>query len=871
MSFSSSLSDLGNSIQKNLDGLKQDFLNQINGTPGGITRNLAGTALPWDSSQSRFFLPVSIDPDRWDKLFPYRLIVIDTAKGNQVVNGTANMDINIRKDVGRTSIEFTPLSQQWIYTLPITPQQLNIQDQYAIQTTATLLGVNEEHSGVRFKMISAQGTMGVWSFRESVVQPPASPDVIQSIFGGTISAIGDTLSQVARTINAATSDHPAPKPVSKRPELSQAGKNSTGYFHALALMTFLEQYAEAKKDPNNSTWRLVFDIPKQNQSFVVTPIGFNWMQNAQKPMEVGYNMQLKAWRRIDLNAVVKETNNVQPLSPGILQRIIQTVTEARATLSSITNLIGAVRSDVTKPLEVLRQTSLFVKDLAGVVLTAADLPFQIQRDYKYALSDFFKSLTPDEILRNAASDPSVAQALKDLQIGWSRAEGTSANSVRTGQLGPGAAQAQSIDPGLAIFDQPEKAFALINQADIFSLQLTAAQKDSIDDAVDQARQITVDDLKSFRSTINELSLQLSNNFGAGDAYYNEIYGRPAPSTRIQEMTLDEYQILKSLYDTIQSYDLLTATTQVDDLQKKTNMDYVAGLAQDSGIEFQTSQAKILAPVPFGLSIEGIAMRYLGDAQRWLEIATLNNLRSPYIDENGFQYPLLSNASGRQITIGSEDNLYVGQRVVLSSSTATPSARKILGIDRLSDTSFLLTLDGVANLDNFITSDSAYLQAYLPGTVNSQQKIFIPSDLPVPTDPRIIVPASTQSDPLVGLSKVDWLLTDDGDIAVNSYGDFRLSAGMTNLIQALKIKIGSQKGKILLHPEFGLGIKAGMMNSDTDAQQVFKDINKALENDARFAGLDSLQVTINGPTMTINMGVRLAGNQGVFPIAFDVPI
>lgn len=870
MAFSSSLGDLGDSIKKNFDSLKSDFQSQLNSRTGGLTRDIAGSALPWDSSKSRFFVPISIDADRWDKLFPYRLMVIDTHKGNQIVNGTSNMDINIRKDNGRTAIEFTPLTQQWIFTLPITPKQLRITDQFAIQTTATLLGVNEEHSGVRFKMINAQGTMGVWSYRESVVQPPGSPDVIQSIFGGTLSAIGNTLSQVARTINAATSNHPAPKPISKRPEISTAGKNSTGYYHAMALQQFLEQYAEAKKDPKNASWRLVLDMPKQNQSFVITPMIFDWIQSEQRPMEIMYSLQLKAWRRIDLKAKIKEKNNVQSLSPGILQRIMSTISEGRKTLSSITSLIGAVRSDVTRPLEVLRQTSLFVKDLAGVALTAADLPFQIQRDYKYAINDFFKSLNGSEILRNAATDPAVAQALKDMNVGWNRAEGLSSGSIRTGQLGPGAAQLQSIDPGMNKLDNPEKNHSLIDQANIFSLNLTGAQQEQVDAAIEAARQITVDDLKGFRSVINELSLQLSNNFGAGSSYYNQIYGRPEPSARIQPMTLDEYQILKVLYDTMQCYDILTATTEVDDLQKKTNMEYVAGLAEDAGIAFESSQSKILAPVPFGLTIEGISMRYLGDAQRWLEIATLNNLRSPYIDENGFQYSLLSNASGRQITVGSQDNLYVGQRIVLRSSTQSPIARKILGIDRLSDTSFLLSLDGEANLDNFIVADSAYLQAYLPGTVNSQQKIFIPSDLAVSDDPRIIVPPSTQSDPLVGLSKVDWLLTDAGDIAVNSYGDVRLAAGMTNLIQALKIKIGTQKGTILLHPDFGIGIRAGMMNADTDARQVFDDLSKAIADDTRFQGLDSLQVIINGPTMTINMGVRLAGNNGVFPIAFDVP-
>jgi hypothetical protein len=321
---------------------------------------------------------------------------------------------------------------------------------------------------------------------------------------------------------------------------------------------------------------------------------------------------------------------------------------------------------------------------------------------------------------------------------------------------------------------------------------------------------------------------------------------------------------------MQSYDILTATTEVDDRVKQTNMEYIAGLAVDAGIIFNgIPNSKILVPVPFGLTIEAIAARFLKDPQRWLEIATLNNLRDPYIDENGFKVPLLSNATGRQITISSVDNMYIGQRVVLASTTQSQTARVVLGIDRLSDTSFLLTLDGVANLDNFIIADAAYLQAYLPGTVNSQQKIFIPSDIEISNDPNIIAPASTLSDPLVGLSKVDWLLTESGDIARNAYGDFRFAAGITNLIQALKIKIATRKGSVLLHPSFGLGIRAGIMNSEFNIQDIYDDINTLIEQDPRFQGLSGLQISLDGPTLTISMGVVLAGSQGVYPVTFQM--
>lgn len=852
-----------NQLKQEVGNIEDSLLNRFRSASTGLAKQASH---PWSNQpQSKFFPYVTIQPSYWDKLFPYRLLVIDVTKGNQVVNGSNAPKISVRS-AGNAIVEFTPLGRQWVYTLPISPQQLNITDQYAIKTSATLRGIAEEHNGVRFKMISAAGTMGVWPYRASLTNPPSSPTILQSIFGGIIESANNLVSQVNRVINTATTGHPASKPKTPRPEDLES--TSTGYYQAMALQQFLEQYAEAKKNPANAGWRLVFDIQKQNQSFVVTPLPFTWIQNAQKPLEVQYQFQLKAYRRIDLKQAISPVKpTIESISPGILQRILNTISEARKVTSASVDLIGAVRSDVTKPLDVLRQTSLFVKDLVGVAITAADLPFQLQRDYASSIKDSLNILANS--VSTISSDPSVRSALAAIAASSIVVEGLRLSAVDGGQIGKTAIDAQSIDPANNVFKQPERNYELMDQAPLFSLSLNDSQQNNVDNVISDASLITVDDLKSFRSTIQELSLQLSNNFGSGDAYYSQIYNRPAPKDRIQPLTLDEYSILKSLYDVMQCYDILTATTEIDDLNKQTSMQYVAGLADLAGIEFNISTSKILVPVPFGLTVEAIAARYLGDPQRWLEIVTLNNLRDPYIDENGFQRSLLSNATGRQITIDSIENIYVGQRIILASTTQSQTARRILGIDRLSDTSFLLTLDGESNLDNYLLTDKAYLQAYLPGTVNSQQKIFIPSELPISNDPSITPPSSTAGDPLVGLSKVDWLLTDNGDVAANSFGDFRLSAGMTNLIQALKIKIGTPKKSILLHPEFGLGVRPGTMSSDIDIQDIYDSINKLIIEDPRFQGLERLQVSIDGPVLTINMGVQLAGSQGVFPLTFQL--
>lgn len=614
----------------------------------------------------------------------------------------------------------------------------------------------------------------------------------------------------------------------------------------------------------------MLDIPKQNQSLVVSPMQFSWIQNSQNPLWVNYSLSLKAWRRINLaNKAVSVNIQINKVSPGLLQRLLNTVTAARTVMAQSINLINAVRSDADKPLEILRQTSLLLKDGAGVGVAAADLPKQIGNDYQSAITQYI--YTNRISIKQNNTDSGTASAISNIVQDKNVSEGLSSGAVVGGQIGTAAMNLQNSSPTNQVFANSDEYFTLFNAVPVSGLALTTAQQNQLNSLLDEIRQITVDDLKQFRNTIADLAFQISNYLGTSTAYYNQMYGKGTANVRTQPITLDDYQVLNALYGVIEAYDLLTATNYYDQINAQTNMEYVAGLADSSNIAFSVPNSKIVVPVPYGLTVEGIALRYLNDAQRWLEIVTLNNLREPYIDETGFQKPLLSNGIDRQIVVKDAVNLYVGQTVTIKSSTALPTTRKILNIDILNDSSVLLTLDGTANMGNYLLSDLAYLQAYLPGTTNSQQKIFIPSDLVAQPDDGVNTPAAVSGDPLVGLSKVDWLLTDDGDLATNNFGDFRLSAGLTNLIQALKIKMQTKKGSLTLHPEFGLGIAPGMSTTDTNTQDIYDTINKLIQDDPRFGGIEKLQIQVGKGALTINLSVFLANGNGVLPLTFDLKI
>lgn len=873
------------------------LLGALNSAPAGVpntgnlpwagTSNPGPTNVPNNQSQSAvsssFFPYFAPDPNLWDKLVDYRIVVVDTTNGNRVVGGNLISSVEVNP-LGNGTLSFTSLGTAWEFFLPITPQQLSITDPYSINTSATLRGILEEHSGVRFKNITIQGTFGVWPGRKSIAVQPGTPNVLQSVFGGTITAAQNVATQFTSIINNITTGSNASKPTTVRPDTTvpsetissasdpEYGGVGTGYYQTIMLSQFLEQYAEAKRNPANAGWRLVFDIPKQKQSFVVTPVGFTWNENANRPMEINYNLQFKAWRRINLkDNIISVPLQVTQLTPGVLQTILNTIQAAQNTAAAAVNLIGSVRSDVDNILNIIRQTGLLVKGLAGVAVAANDLPAQLTTDAQSTISQFLSTVNPNNLFPPASTDQTTVTALANIKSSAATSEGLSQQAVMNGQIGPSAAAQSVLNPSNAVFANPLQYPLLLSQVPTNSLSLNSAQQNALQNEVDNVNSFTVADLKNMRATILTLCLQLSNSFGAGNAYYDTLFNQPAPLSRSEPMTLDEYNILQSFYELLLAYDQLTATTLLDNNQILNSIEYVSALAATSDIEFISPNSKIQVPVPFGLNMEQIAQLYLGDAQRWLEIVTLNELREPYIDENGFQYSLLSNADGRNIVIGSNEDLFIGQTVYLNSATQTPTARTILNIVMLSQTSFLLTLDGLANLSVFTIVDQAYIQAYLPGTVNSQNVIFVPSDIQTPAFDQISIPSSVANTQLVGLSKVDWLLTPNGDLATTNTGDFRLAAGITNLIQALAIKFGTKLGTSLPNPDFGLGFRVGSMNSDVNAKDLYNQIVTLITNDPRFQAVSGLQVTLNGPSLGINLGVQIAGQTGVFPVGFTLPM
>jgi hypothetical protein len=858
-------------------------------------------SLPWSTQTDVFFEKKDIDHKRASKIYPYKLAVIDVSNGNAIVGENPNplpnseaarkQGLNTPKDLPEEYLESRLESggllfslqkkNKWEITLPITPQQLNTTDIFSIITTPTARGIVEEHNGVVFKNISVSGTTGVWPSRSAFPDPNASsgnnsPFGI-TLFGGTIEAAG----QVGRAFNNLNQK---PLPQSPDPSSFSSGlQYETGYYQAEQLQQFLEQYAIAKKDPKNKNWRLVWWTPKTNEALVVTPVQFSLTKSQASPNEHLYSMQFKAWKRVKVKIGKNEEDKekekkVNKLDPNFFQKTITALDNLRSITSSFVNLLKAVRSDFRKPFDQLRKLTLYVKDFAGIAVTLADLPAAIGRDITSATEKRISDLeSARQILSRSnstqtRSEKKTEQAFSSIKSLSQQNEGLSADDVSRGLNGVAAKNARETNSLNRIYTQPEEYFDFFNSIEIDSLSLTQQQRNRISEEIELNSLLSIEEIREIIQDIQSLALDISNIYGAGDELFSKLYNRPAPRKRALPMSVEEFEFLAAIEEAVLQANLLISDRQIEDSRTQNSLEYVGGLAAESEININTtSTSKFLAPVPFGLNTEQIAARYLGNPDRWIEIATLNNLRSPYIDEDGFFYNFLSNGEDRQFTISTKENLFVGQKIQLSSNTVPVFTRKITDIKRISEFSYLITVDGAANLNQLKIADQAKLKAFLPGTINSQNQIFIPSDEFLLNQPRDFDIPYLKQDTLSGFSKIDWLLSDSGDLVLNSFGEVGLANGITNIVQALKMKISTSKGGILSAPQFGSGISPGVLSSEIIPGEILNSLRNTIISDSRFSAVERIEISVLPPVLSINIQATLANGRGLFPINFSVPM
>lgn len=516
--------------------------------------------------------------------------------------------------------------------------------------------------------------------------------------------------------------------------------------------------------------------------------------------------------------------------------------------------------------------SLWFKVRGGDQLTLADIPEIIPLRWPY-FRDNWEFIKP-QIVANAskAQDPDFLNATLDTFSKF-----IAEQRVSTSNVNPFS--------GSIIY---YRYYPIFDNVFIESIDLTNEEHDLVTNNSNAVSTYSKNDFLKIKEVIVAYRDRLADLGGLGDSTYDGVMNR-GPITPQYDASITDVNLMLALQKNITSVDFVLANLFAVDAALNP-FALARSNANNPDVNIGQYSSGRLVRINYGEDLESLATRYMGDPNKWIDIAIANGLKPPYLDEVGQRLFLISNANGNQINVGptdmsgniNADKFFVNQVVVLQSAVENfPDMRTILDIKEVPVSGELvILLDGEADLDKYKLVDQANVRVFLPNTINSGLYILIPSEEPLDNPRQDEVPwflAAAAADEKK--AKIDIALNDDGDITFNTNGDLKLSYGLDNAVQAIKLKMMTELGTNRYHPDFGLVNIIGSKNQNLDDLKslLIESISNQISIDSRFDRIESLniQYLVNPSNnnsvaaMHITLSVRLAGGSTVIPITFTV--
>lgn len=431
-------------------------------------------------------------------------------------------------------------------------------------------------------------------------------------------------------------------------------------------------------------------------------------------------------------------------------------------------------------------------------------------------------------------------------------------------------------------------YAIFNNVLIQSINLTNEEQRIITSELARIDAFSKNNFVAAKQSVIDYRDRITDTYGLSDPDYNAAFNKSSIPPQINA-TIVEANYLLTLEASIKTCDFILANLFAVD----TSIDPFAlarANANNPNVNIGQYKSGKLVKINYGEDLESLAYRYLGDADKWIDIAIANGLKPPYIDEIGVRIPLLSNGSGNQINLAETDingalnidKLYINQQVFLQSTAeVTVDQRSIISLRQVPVSGeIIIELDGARDMTRYQTVDQAYIRVFAPNTINSSFYVLIPSPEPLPDDRVDEVPwflAKSAEDEK--RAKIDLALGPNGDLILTTNSDIRLSYGIDNAIQAIKLKIITELGSLRYHPTYGLVNVIGNknLNIDTTKGLIVESINSQIEADSRFDRVEDLAVEylVNSGSnegvgaIAISLTVRMAGGNQTIPISFTV--
>jgi hypothetical protein len=296
-------------------------------------------------------------------------------------------------------------------------------------------------------------------------------------------------------------------------------------------------------------------------------------------------------------------------------------------------------------------------------------------------------------------------------------------------------------------------------------------------------------------------------------------------------------------------------------------------------ELATTSAVQTVVVNQGDTIFSLALRLLGDTNRFIDLVLMNNLQSPYIVSNTAAKPSGTIAWGEFIqvpTVGSNS---------LVASTAPPALIPTVN-STVSDTGTAYEL-----------IDTVFTENGLPGWIPNQWHGYTVTLTHLGVDYQRVVIANTLDHleinvawpvlPSVGDAYTLRLIQFDAnrpvtpevktfgsdvllqfvsangrassselaDIVIGSTKDLSLARGLNNFIQAINIRVRVEQGRLPLNPGFGVQLPVGRPWND-DLGILYKFfLRDSILSDPRVQSVGDMQLALQRDQFSLNLSIQ----------------
>jgi nucleoid-associated protein YgaU len=635
---------------------------------------------------------------------------------------------------------------------------------------------------------------------------------------------------------------------------------------------------------------MIFKNFKDWEFLIVEPVKFTMKRDANRPLLYNYTIQFRVLGHYTVKKL--EPNFLDKIDNGL--NVAKTALDgARGVFLKFQEVIRSTAGAIDDTVDNLRRLTLAIKAARGVAITMQDVSRKTYSNFFSSADALFTMAKLSRIPREISALPAAAEAA-GIDISTLPDEPEEFSASLTEQSRPGTQNATA--KLLKAVDELSAALDSVTIEDF-----PAAAINSILAEQEEAAGISRSQVQSIRDQLASLRNRFADSAGLNDETYDSLFGLISSGDVAPDFdnTDIEFEILYGFYLGIQAIDSLLSSDEMFDInaaifardESASSPDTVgAGVFSTLNPNNGTKEGI----VPVGASLEDIALAELGDSARWTELAELNSLKYPYIDNSNvdvkrINYTVKSTVYSNPVDIrglkigsyylipqlpipvGAFENKagklaqFTGGDQTLEQNWRFISAQ-VGTLIRVVDWAVYLELNENLAWEEVEYNENSLTEVLKPGDI-----IKIPLDRPSPVQdftrgPRDnpVTSGLSRSEKALG---VDLKISETSDLKIGPNGDLELSVGSDNAAQAIVLKLLYERGDLKKHPEIGTQLKVGGKMPNVGALR--SQVASTLLQDERITDVRNINIRQVNSTLELSFDVFLV--EVSEPVPVTIPI